>query len=147
GDHHDPIDGPVLAREAVALVLARSPDRPPAGGRQVVRTVESITRGGAYAEAAAELRGIVGAPVAAPEGDRRVVRKAEKTSLGLRGAVLQHEPLAGDLLVACGRRRARARRAGRPRTECRREAGQQADDSQGDAEHDDVLQRRGATAP
>src|SRR5207253_392230 len=142
GDHHDLVDGPRLTREAIAVVLARSADRLPASRRQVVGTVEPITRGGADAEAAAEERGIVCAPVAPPEGDRRVVRETEEASLGRRWAVRQHEPLAGDLLIATGRRRARARRTGRPRTDCTVEADQQADDSQGDAQHDDVLRRQ-----
>src|SRR4029077_7762411 len=121
GDHHDPVDRPRLAREAVTLVSAAGTDRPPYGARQVVGTVELITRGGAHAEAAAEVRGIVCAPVAAPEGNLPVVREAGEggeASLGRRGAVLQHELLAGDRLVATGRRRARARRTGRPRTDC-----------------------------
>src|SRR5262249_54087257 len=72
-DDHDPLDRSRLAREAVTLVVAGSPDRPPPGGRQVVGTVEPITRGGADAEAAAELRGIVGAPIAPSEGNPPIV--------------------------------------------------------------------------
>ena len=147
GDDHDPLDGPRLAREAVALVSAGSTDRPPPGGRQVVGAVEPIARRGADAEAAAEKRGIVCAPVAAPEGDLPVARDGGEASLGLCGAVFEHELLAGDLLVATGRRRARARRTGRPRPDCRREAYQQTNDSQGYAPHDDVLHRHDPTAP
>ena len=143
GDYHDPVDGPRLARELVALVLTWSTDRLPASRRQVVRTVEAITRGREDAKAAAELRGIVCAPVTAPERDRGVFREREEASHGRRGAGVQREPLADDRLLVSGC----TRRSGRPRTERSGEADQQAHDSQIDAQHDDLLRRRGATAP
>src|SRR5262249_27318560 len=130
-----------------ALGSVGTTGRPPPRRRQVVGAVEPIARGGADAEAAAEKRGIVCAPVAAPESDPPVVREGGEPSLGLCGAVLEHELLAGDLLVATRRRRARARRTGRPRTDCRGEADQQTRDPRDVAKQDDALQGQDLTAP